>query len=592
MNAYNPPSTRIFRKFQSICTVTPDAIAVVDEGISTTFEQLHEQVLERCEQLIRQGLADGPCLPLIASRCLPYLVTLLACCKLGVAYVCIDPGTPAKRIVAQLDQLDCHHLLLLGQASNLNIDPQLTHFRLDDTGTLIAQGPAFRRPARQLLPNASIVTVMFTSGTTGAPKGVRISHEGLLNLVENVQGQVQGKARHYVHHSSIGFDAALFEVWVPLLTGACVTLHAPAFNIETLAECVKTAQCDVLLLTTSLFHLVAQHHLPMLDAVRVLYVGGEVLKPVHARALLANNPGITLVNGYGPTENTVFSTWHSLSSLKDLEADAIPIGRRLNRVYAKVVDANLEQVPPGTLGELLLGGSNLAQGYLDDTLTLTRFLPMSEGIYYRTGDYVIEDEHGVFRYQGRVDEQVKIHGYRVEIAEVEHGLTQLPGIAQAVVLARPMNALESCLQAFIVFQHGWPDTDEGKLLSLLAGRLPHYMLPTRIHRLFELPVTANGKVDKRALHALASEPHTTDTHAHGTGSAVLQTWSDILGTRNLQLENSIYTYGASSLSVVMAHTQINQILGRKTPFDEVARLNTLQEWVQYYVTHENRSHLS
>lgn len=591
MNTHNRSTTRVFRKFQSICTVTPDAVAVVAEDASITYQQLHERVLGLCEQLTQRGLADTPCLPLVANRCLDYLVTLLACAKLGLAYVAIDPGTPAKRIVAQLDQLGCNHVLLLDQPEAVNLDPRLTHLRLDESGALSAQGPAFRRPTRPYPMDIDPLTVMFTSGTTGVPKGVLIGQDGLLNLVENVQRQVQGLARNYVHHSSIGFDAALFEVWVPLLTGACVTLHKPAFNIETLSEAVQKARCDVLLLTTSLFHLVAQHRLHMLAAVRVLYVGGEVLKPVHARALLAANPGITLINGYGPTENTVFSTWHSLGTLKDAQAQVIPIGHLLSQVYAKVVDADLREVTPGTSGELLLGGRNLALGYLDVELTRKRFLRLPEGIYYRTGDYVIEDEHGVFRYQGRIDEQVKIHGYRVELAEVEQGLMQLPGIAQAVVLARAMNPLESCLHAFIVFQHGWPDTDEGKLLSLLSSRLPPYMLPSRIHRLFELPVTANGKVDKRALQSLADE-QAVHIAPHPAGSAVLEAWSSILGTRDLRPENSIYTYGASSLSVVMAHTRINQTLGRKTPFDEVARLNTLQEWVQYYVAHENLSNLS
>ncbi|WP_339425614.1 non-ribosomal peptide synthetase [Pseudomonas proteolytica] len=591
MNAHNRSTTRVFRKFQSICTVTPDAVAVVAEDAAITYQQLHERVLGLCEQLTQRGLADTPCLPLVANRCLDYLVTLLACAKLGLAYVAIDPGTPAKRIVAQLDQLGCNHVLLLDQPEAVNLDPRLTHLRLDESGALSAQGPAFRRPTRPYPMDIDPLTVMFTSGTTGVPKGVLIGQDGLLNLVENVQRQVQGLARNYVHHSSIGFDAALFEVWVPLLTGACVTLHKPAFNIETLCEAVQKARCDVLLLTTSLFHLVAQHRLHMLAAVRVLYVGGEVLKPVHARALLAANPGITLINGYGPTENTVFSTWHSLGTLKDAQAQVIPIGHLLGQVYAKVVDADLREVTPGTSGELLLGGRNLALGYLDVELTRKRFLRLPEGIYYRTGDYVIENEHGVFRYQGRIDEQVKIHGYRVELAEVEQGLMQLPGIAQAVVLARAMNPLESCLHAFIVFQHGWPDTDEGKLLSLLSSRLPPYMLPSRIHRLFELPVTANGKVDKRALQSLADE-QAVHIAPHPAGSAVLEAWSSILGTRDLRPENSIYTYGASSLSVVMAHTRINQTLGRKTPFDEVARLNTLQEWVQYYVAHENLSNLS
>ncbi|XSS62560.1 non-ribosomal peptide synthetase [Pseudomonas sp. B11] len=592
MNAHTSSPTSVFRKFQSICTVTPHALAVVDNGNTLTYQQLHEQVLGLSQQLVRQGLADSSCLPLVASRCLPYLVTLLACCKLGIAYVSIDPSTPAQRILAQLEQLDCQHLLLIGQAEDLEIDPRLTYLHLDAKGRLLSRGPTLRRTSQRRPADADSLTVMFTSGTTGVPKGVRVCHAGLLNLVENVQGQVQGKAHNYVHHSSISFDAALFEVWVPLLTGACVTLHAPAFNIESLADCVRASHCDVLLLTTSLFHLVAQHRLQMLDGVRVLYVGGEVLKPAYARALLAANREITLVNGYGPTENTVFSTWHSMSSPKDIVGDAIPIGRLLNHVHAKVVDARLQEVEPGAPGELLLGGRNLSLGYLDEELTRTRFLHQAEGVYYRTGDLVVENEQGVFFYQGRLDEQVKIQGYRVEITEVEQALGQLPGIAQAVVLARPMNALENCLHAFVVFQHGWPDIDEGKLLSLLSARLPHYMLPARIHRLFELPVTANGKLDKRTLHSLAGEQPKAHRPSPPAGSAVLEAWSGILGTRDLQLEHSIYAYGASSLSVVMAHTRINQSLGKKTPFDEVARLNTLQEWVQYYVTHENLSNLS
>lgn len=589
MNAHNSLPTKAYRRFQSICTQTPNAIAVVDEGQSVTYQQLHTQVLERCAELTRQGLAEHPYVPLMASRCLAYLVTVLACCKLGIAYVCIEPGTPGKRLIALLEQLGCSHLLLLGQPADVRLDPRLTCFRLDASGTLNAEGPALRPPIQRCLADASVITVMFTSGTTGVPKGVRISHDGLLNLVDNVQRQVQGMARSYVHHSSIGFDAALFEVWVPLLTGARVTLQHGAFNIDSLTQCVLAARCDVLLLTTSLFHLVAQHRLSMLDSVRVLYVGGEVLKPVHARALLVANPGITLVNGYGPTENTVFSTWYSLNKPQDAELDVLPIGQLLNQVHAKIVDAQLQEVDPGTPGELLLAGANLALGYLDEALTETRFLQLPEGTYYRTGDYVTEGKHGLLFYQGRIDEQVKIKGYRVEIAEVEHALTQLPGIAQAVVLARAMNALENSLHAFIVFQHGWPNTDEGKLMSLLGGQLPHYMVPTRIHHLPELPLTANGKVDKRRLQTLETAPAASPRQA---GSAVLEAWSGILGTRNLQLENSIYAYGASSLSVVMAHSRINQTLGRRTPFDEVARLNTLQEWVQYYATHENLSNFS
>ncbi|KTS76465.1 coronamic acid synthetase CmaA [Pseudomonas oryzihabitans] len=583
MTSHSALPPKAYRRFESVCTQAPNAIAVVDAGKPVTYRQLQTQVLELSEELTRHGLADHPYLPLLANRCLEYLVTILACCKLGVAYVSIEPGTPSKRLIALLEQLGCTHLLLLGQPEDCRPDPRLTCFRLDDRGTLRADGPALRQPSQRRIEDASVITVMFTSGTTGVPKGVRISHGGLLNLVDNVQRQVQGKPGSYVHHSSIGFDAALFEIWVPLLTGARLTLQPGAFNIEALDHCVRAARCDVLLLTTSLFHLVAQHRLSMLDAVRVLYVGGEVLKPVHARALLLANPSITLVNGYGPTENTVFSTWYSLNKPEDAERDVLPIGQFLHQVHGKIVDAQLKEVAVGTPGELLLTGANLAQGYLEEALTQTRFLQLPEGIYYRTGDYVIQDEHGRLFYQGRIDEQVKIKGFRVEIAEVEHALTQLPGVAQAVVQAHAMNELENSLHAYIVFQHGWPTIEESKLLSLLGERLPRYMVPARIHYLAELPLTANGKVDKRSL----PPPENAASTSLQAGSAVLEIWSAILGTSNLKLEQSIYGYGASSLSVVMAHSRINELLGRRTPFDEVARLNTLQEWVQYYATHED-----
>lgn len=588
MNSLPQPSTSVFSRFESICRASPEAVAVVDDGHLITYRQINEKVSLLCEQMIFQGLADSHYLPIVASRCVPYLVTLLACCKLGIAYVAIDPTNPAERIGTILDQLGCSHVLIIGLPVGFYIDERVTRFHLDETGRLNTQGPIFIPLVSRQSADSAVITVMFTSGTTGRAKGVRISQCGLLNLVDNVQGQVPVHTGSYVHHSSIGFDAALFEVWVPLLTGARLTLHAPAFNIETLAERVLAARCDVLLLTTSLFHLVVQHRAQMLDKVHFLYVGGEVLKPVHVRALFESNPGITLVNGYGPTENTVFSTWHILRNTKDAELDVIPIGRLLRNINAKVVGADLQEVPAGECGELLLSGNNLSLGYLDSEQTDARFLRLPDAVYYRTGDYVTQTSNGVFFYQGRVDEQVKIKGYRVEIAEVEHVLMGLPGIAQAVVLTKQMNTIENCLLAFIVFKQGSLDIDEGKLLRLLSDQLPHYMLPTRIHRLVELPVTANGKVDKRFLRSLDmqdKDTHHNDASNQQIGLTVREVWSDVLGTQNLEMERSIYAYGASSLSVVMAHTQMNKALHRSTPFNDVVRLSTLQEWVDYYLTH-------
>nr|AAC46032.1 amino acid-adenylating enzyme [Pseudomonas syringae] len=559
MTSYHSHPPKAYRRFESVCTQAPNAIAVVHEGKPVTYQQLQTQVLERSERLIRQGLADHPYMPLMANRCLEYLITMLACCKLGITYVSIEPSKPSKRLIAVLEQLGCNHLLLLGQPTDLRPDPTLTSFAWTTA----------RLCAPTALPYASLsdgvwmmlrVTVMFTSGTTGVPKGVRISQDGLLILVDNVQQQVHSKPRSYVHHSSIGFDAALFEVWVPLLTGACVTLQPSEFNIDALDHCRTAASCDVLLLTTSLFHLVAQHRLSMLEAVPCSMSAVKYLNRCCPPLLLAN-PRITLVNGYGPTENTVFSTWYSLNKPEDAERDVIPIGQFLHQVHGKIVDAKLQEVEVGTPGELLLTGANLALGYLDEALTPTRFYNCRNA-YYRTGDYVIQDEHGMLFYQGRIDEQVKIKGFRVEIAEVEHALTQLPGVATCGAGACH-ERFGNSLHGFIVFHRvpAWLANYRRKQAHEPIGhRLPHYMVPRRIHYLAELPVTANGKVDKRSLQP----PEKAAVVSPQAGSAVLEIWSGILGTRNLQLEHSIYGYGASSLSVVMAHSRINEILGRTT----------------------------
>lgn len=576
----------VAESFEEACNIAPERVAVLDGDLAVTYGELRHKVDVLCTDLKSAGFAAGCVLPMLPTRCLDYVVVLLACSRLGIVYVPIDPVNPRDRVGAMLSQLGCRHLLTLGPVDDIPEDPLVSRLMIVQ-GKLRRVGPDLVHVTGADL--ADDLAIMFTSGTTGVPKGVRISHRGVVNLVDAVRTYIPQGCGRYLHHSSVGFDAALFEMWLPLLTGGCVTLNSAPFNVDIMSEMVERSGCDVLLLTTSLFHLVAMHRPTILENVRVLFVGGETLKPEHAGKILSLYPTIVLINGCGPTENTVFSTLHRVCPEDLVSGEPIPIGRPLRNVTTKVVAPNFTEVRDGEVGELLLGGDNLALGYIDGGQTEKSFLQLETGRYYRTGDHVQQDAKGVFHYRGRIDEQVKIKGYRVETVEIEHALGGYPGIAQCVVLATPMNAIEMRLICFLILENEKLAPSVDDINEFLRDRLPHYMVPSQAIAVPELPITKNGKLDKAKLLSLVFDKSAINrkpSRELDADTLVISVLQEILGATDLKLDDSLYTLGGSSLSVAMAHAALDRALDVTSPFDQVVTLDKVSQWVAFYKAYQ------
>ncbi|BAI73713.1 coronamic acid synthetase (plasmid) [Azospirillum sp. B510] len=559
-----------------------DAIIYKDQRLSYT--DLDVRVRAMRAELSRYGFSRGEILPILATRCVDYVAVVLACSAMEIAYVPIDPVNPDDRISAMVDMLGCSHILSLGEARIPQL-PAIAVLILDDNGSLLAVNATERRSVTQSAGGGLDLAIMFTSGTTGTPKGVRITHEGVNNLVASVGTWLPEGGGRFVHHSSIGFDAALFELWVPLLTGGSVVLNASPFDADTLTEVVSRSGCDTLLLTTSLFHLVVAHRPEMLHAVGTLFVGGETMKPAHAARALELHPALTLINGYGPTENTVFSTLHVVRP-DDLASGApLPIGRPLGHVIARVMGDDLTELPSGHAGELWLGGRNLSPGYLDPEKSREAFVQHNGSRFYRTGDIVLQDERGLLHYQGRADAQVKVKGYRVEIDEIERLLTTMAAVAQCAVLASSMNDIETRLICFIVVDQGHAAPDITTIQSFLSRSLPHYMIPSQVEIVPTLPFTVNGKLDRRSLLAglTAGSPSIlTSQSPDPLAARVMTTFGDILGRGRLSPDDSIYALGGSSLSVVVAQAMLDAAFEIRSDLKRLMLLHTVGQWIDFY----------
>ena len=348
--------------------------------------------------------------------------------------------------------------------------------------------------------------VAFTSGSTGRPKGVCIPHSSVLRLVHGLGDYASiGPADRVLRFAPLAFDASTLELWGTLLTGASLEIHPPGLpSPAELGRFIQQAGVTVAWLTSGLFHLVSEFAADYVGRMRVVLTGGDVVSGEHVRRLLERHPGLAVVNGYGPTENTTFTTVYRMTDPTRVPGQ-LPIGVPIANTQVYVLDERQRIAPPGAVGELYVAGDGLSSGYYgDDEQTARCFGDFSPGIparLYRTGDIVRLDTEGNLRFLGRRDDQVKIRGFRIELGEIRNALTSHPSISDAVVSVAGEGAAGRQLLACCV------PTADGITVSEIAGflsqRLPAYMIPSLWAIVKELPLTANGKVDRTAIRRIA-----------------------------------------------------------------------------------------
>jgi amino acid adenylation domain-containing protein/non-ribosomal peptide synthase protein (TIGR01720 family) len=503
-----PRGRGIHQLFEDQVGPSPEAVAIEFGGRYLTYAGLNARANQLAHHLRRLGVGPGSLVAVFVERSLEMVVGWLGILKAGGAYVPLDVDYPPHRLAFMLD--DCRASVLLTQTGLRSRLPahDLKVVDLEADWPSIARGPADNPAAPS--SDEELAYVIYTSGSTGLPKGVAVPHRAVNRLVLETNYVRLDPTDRVGQASNASFDAATFEVWGALLTGArLVGIEADVLLApESLADCLRRRGITTLFLTTALFNQVARDVPTAFGSLRHLLFGGEAVDPRWVRDVLRHGPPQRLLHVYGPTENTTFSTWHLVRDVPE-GATTIPIGGPVSATQVYVLDRHLQPVPVGVTGELYLGGRGLARGYWDrPELTAERFIPhpWDDGkgaVLYKTGDLVRFLPERAIEFLGRSDHQVKIRGFRIEPGEVEAALTHQEGVRQAVVVAREDEPGRRQLVAYLVTEAG-RTLDLAALREDLRKRLPDYMIPAHLVPLERLPLTPNGKLDKQALPAPAA----------------------------------------------------------------------------------------
>ncbi|MFF8727222.1 amino acid adenylation domain-containing protein [Streptomyces sp. NPDC015171] len=530
-----------------------DLTALECEGVELTYREAHEQANRLARHLVAAGVGPDRVVAVMLPRSTDLLVTLLAVLKAGGAYLALDPEHPAERVAFQVRDAAPVALVTSTRIDADRTDVGVPRIVLDDpatAATLAALPAGHLADAERAAPPKpeDLAYIIYTSGSTGTPKGVEIPVRALHNLLEAMRERLSlGPGDRMLSVTTATFDMSVPELFLPYYTGARAVIapRATGQDPQALGDLIVRGRIGTAQATPTHWHMLATVTPEVLRGLRIL-IGGEALSEKLAATLL--DLGAEVVQWYGPTETTVWSTVHPLTRPED----AAVIGKPLRNTLLYVLDEELVPVEPGTEGELFIAGAGVARGYLNrPELTAERFLPHRFGddstLMYRTGDVVRQRADGALEYVGRADHQVKLHGFRVELGEIEAALERSDDVDQAAATVREDRPGDRRLVAYVTAAPGRvPDVKA--LRDFVADTVPLYMVPSAVVALEEFPLTPNGKLDRKALPAPVVAP-TAMVETHLTQSELLlsRLFAEVLGVAQVGPRDSFFDLGGSSV---------------------------------------------
>ncbi|MBU2713155.1 non-ribosomal peptide synthetase [Zooshikella harenae] len=572
---WNPPSLNlpiksVAQQFTVQAQATPMAVAVLMNNETLSYQQLEARANQLAHYLLAQGVTPcslvGVCLP----RSLNMVVATLAILKAGCAYVPLDPQYPEDRLQYLLSDSQVSWVLT---ESGLEQQLPLTNQQAVVLDSLDVQNTMATYPTTAPVVSVnehSPAYVIYTSGSTGQPKGVVVPHRGILRLVLNNPEVPVDQSTVMLQSASVTFDAATLELWGPLLKGGQVVLYpeevvAPA----QLATCINQHQVNTIWLTSGLFDQWVAAELPAMPSLRYVLTGGDVVSPQSVVRCYQQYPQVTVINGYGPTENTTFTCCFPIPKDWPVE-QPIPIGRPIGNTQVYVLDAYQQPVPIGVVGELYAGGDGVALAYLNNpALTAEKFVAnpfigkalvskTPDARLYRTGDLVKWCADGTLAFMGRTDNQVKVRGFRIELGEVENALLSQTDVAEALVVVKATDTGSKRLVAYVVpadsaslADYTTSEQQANKLRDSLKQQLPDYMVPSGMVVLASFPLTSNGKVDRKALPEPQYELQQGYVAPTTEAETVLcEIWQQVLGVNPVGVNDNFFAIGGDSILAI------------------------------------------
>ena len=566
LNIFNNTSTSyeknksVIQLFEEQVKESPNNTALVYNGESLTYKELNEKANSLANYMRKNyKIKKQDKVAVFLDKSLESIISIIAILKLGAIYVPIDIDYPSERINFILEDTKASLILTKEKFFNLLTEntPKLNVDLSDD----IYRTSKIMFFKNKIKPD-DLIYIMYTSGSTGKPKGVMIKHINVVRLVRNTNYIDFSKCKKILQTGSIVFDACTFEIWGALLNGLELYIleKEKLLNPKVLKQYLFDNKIDTLWLTAPLFNQLCEEDSKMFSSVKYLLTGGDVLSPKHINMVRKSNPNITLINGYGPTENTTFSCCFTIDKKYE---NSIPIGKPIANSTAYVVSMDGKLQPLSVRGELLVGGDGVGQGYLNrDDLTKDKFIknPFGEGYVYKTGDLVKVLPDGNIDFIGRIDNQVKIRGFRVELSEIDNAINKFNGIFKVCTTINELNGNKSIVTYFTANKK----IDIKELSKFLREKLPNYMVPSCFIQLDNFPLNINGKIERGKLPKPTLDTNLSNKVIKKAKSKIekklLEIYKDVLGLDDISIDDNFFDLGGDSLSAIKLSTKINEEL--------------------------------
>jgi len=572
-----PKDKCIHQLFEEQVEKTPANIAVVFEDNRLTYRELNKRANQLARYLQSGGVKPDSLVGICVDRSLEMIIGVLGILKAGGAYVPIDPTYPKDRVSYMLEDAECEIVLTQEHLELPKTNSGIIY--LDAGWGKIENEPD--EDVKSEVKSDNLAYVIYTSGTTGKPKGTEITHRNVNRLVSNAEFNFLRQRNKVLQYAPISFDASIFEIWGTICNGSSLIVCPEGnLSLEELDQIINNSKITVLWLTSGLFSAIVENNIKLLRNIKYLLAGGDVLNINHIEKILKEFQNISMINGYGPTEGTTFTTLYFMNKNTIING-SIPIGKPIDNTKTYVLDKEQKLLAVGVPGELYISGDGLAIGYLKrPELTAEKFIknPYSDdpnSRLYKTGDLVKYLPDGNIEFIGRIDNQVKIRGFRIELGEVEVVLNKIETIKDCVVVAKEDANGNKRLLAYVV---AGDEINIQEIRDNLSKSLPDYMVPSLFVSLQKMPLTPNGKIDRKSLPEPEGNIETINEYVaprNETERKLADIWAKVLGVEKVGIYDNFFELGGHSLLATQVISKIRTEFNKELPLKVLFENSTI-----------------